>query len=472
MKRALAIALCCALGACAHTTPSREAPALQERFSHAMPGEAPGPDAWAALGDPGLSDWIARVWAANTDLAAALARLDAAAADLRAAGAARAPGVTLASSVERRKLSGFDQGLLDGDSAPGNPATRYATQITLGYELDLRGRLRAAVRASQAEQAASGHDLAALRLSLARQTAALWVERAELRASVALAEESVRLRQQWRQTEQARVRAGLSTASAVREQDSESVALELLVKQQRDALQRIERGLCLLAASIAAECAAPVGQALESLRLPAVGNAVPAQLLQRRPDLAAAQARYDAARARIDEADAARWPALTLGGVIGINAGSWGGLQKRGAAHWSLMPQLELPLFDGGLRQANLARANAAAAEQYAQWHGSIARAVHEVEDSSAAVLHSQVTYDARQRLRIISETQLESVRRARRAGVVNGHAEWRAQLVHLQAEQDSLAARREQLQAAVNLIAALGGGWDGAASAPVSRQP
>lgn len=471
MKRALAIVVCCALGACAHTTPGREAPALQGSFGHPLPGEAPGAEAWAALGDTGLTEWIERVWAGNTDMSAAVARLDAAAAELRAAGAARTPQLALGASVERRKLSAFDEGVLDGQTGPGNPATRYATQLTLGYELDLRGRLRAAVRASQAEQTATGHDLTALRLSLARQSAELWVARAELRAATLLAEKSVDLRRQWRQAEQLRLEVGLSNADPLREQDREGVAVELLVKQQRDALQRIERSLCLLAASITADCGLPPGQPLAQLRLPAVGNAVPAQLLQRRPDLAAAQARYDAARARIDEADAARWPTLTLGGLVGVNAGSWGGLRRSGATGWSLMPQLELPLFDGGRRQADLARAKAGAAEQYAQWHGNIARAVHEVEDSSAAVLHSQNVYDARQRQRAITQTQLETVQRARRAGKVNGNTEWRAQLAHLQAEQDSLEARRDQLQAAVNLIAALGGGWDGAAIAAAPRQ-
>ncbi|MDC8758062.1 efflux transporter outer membrane subunit [Janthinobacterium fluminis] len=469
MKRPLAILICAALGACAHdTAPPRAAPAVPAHFSSAVGGAAPGADAWAALGDAGLTAWIERVWAGNTDIAAGLARLDAAAADLRAATAEQSPRVALETSVERRKLSKFDQGESDADTR--NPATRYAGQLTLGYELDLRGRVRAAVRAGQAERAASGHDLTALRLSLARQTAELWLARAELHAAAGLAEDSARLRRQWRQGEQARLGAGLSNANPLRQQDSESVGADLLVQRQRDAAQRIERGLCLLAASMPADCALPPAQPLRQLRLPAVGNAVPAQLLQRRPDLAAAQARYDAARARIDEADAARWPALTLGGAVGINAGGLGALRKSGASSWSLMPQLELPLFDGGRRQADLARAKSAAAEQYAQWHGSIARAVHEVEDSSAAVLHSQVNYAARQRQHAIAEAQLDSVRRARRAGMVHGSAEWSAHLAQLQAEQDSVAARHEQLLAAVNLIAALGGGWDGAAEAAPRR--
>ena len=123
--------------------------------------------------------------AGNTDLAASLARLDAARAELGVVNADRYPKLDFEQTVERRKLSKFDLGEVGEDTA--NPSTRYSTRLALAYEVDLRGRISAAVRAGRADLKASGGDRDALQLSLARQTAELWLTRAELIADVDLA---------------------------------------------------------------------------------------------------------------------------------------------------------------------------------------------------------------------------------------------------------------------------------------------
>ena len=444
------------LTGCSQLTPSRAAPPLPQKFTLSLASSTPTSQAWSSFGDAGLSAWIKQVWAENSELSLGLARLDSAAIELRLVRAQQAVGINLEQAVERKKISKLDL----GESESSNPSNRYASQFSLGYEIDLRGRLAASLRAGKAEQTASQFDLAALRLSLARQTAELWLSRAELQSNLESTQQTLQLRQQWRQAEQAKFRAGLSNWQTVQEQEYSILSANLLLSKQKEALQSIERSLCLLANAVPSECRLPAAKTLTNLTLPQFGNGLPAQLLQQRPDLAAAQARYDAARARIDEANAARWPSLSIAGVLGVNAASPAGLFKQGASNWSLMPQLSLPILDGGRREAEVEKSQAAAAQQYSQWHAAITRAVHEVENGSAAMLQSTVNYQSLQAQRAIQLQQLNNARAARHAGLAQGQAEWRSQLAVLQIEQDCLAAKREQLLASVNLLAALGGGW------------
>ncbi|MGR2662267.1 efflux transporter outer membrane subunit [Chromobacterium haemolyticum] len=458
---ALLLLLLLALGGCAGMEPSRPAPALPERYSQALPGHAPDAQAWDGFGDPGLSRWIATVREGNIDLAASLARLDAARAELGVLNADRYPKLDFEQSVERRKLSKFDLGEVGEDTA--NPSTRYSTRLALGYEVDLRGRVSAAVRAGRADLKASGGDLDALGLSLARQTTELWLTRAELAADIELLREAARLRQRLLAGVAAKRRVGLASGRQLLEPDSEASEAARLLAQQGDALKRVERSLCQLAAQMPNACGLPPARPLRELRLPEVGGEVPARLLQRRPDLSAAQARYDAARARIDEAEAARWPSLTLNGGLGISAGSWSALRGSKVLNWSLLPQLDIPLFDAGKRKAEAQRAHFAAAEQYAAWRGAVTRAVYEVEDAAAAAHFAGTDQEAKQRQYVDASRRLRAERDARGVGLSDGQAEWRAQLAQLQAEQGVQGARRQQLLAAANLIAALGGGWEGA---------
>lgn len=455
------------LAGCSQLTPPRAAPALPAQFSvslplslpASMPASMPSEQAWASFGDAGLGTWLTQVWAENTDLRLGLARLDSAAIDLRLVRAQQSSSVNIEQSAERRKISKLDA----GDSESKNPSQRYVTQVSFGYEIDLRGRLAAMLKASEAEQAASRLDLLALRLSLARQTAELWLSRAELQANIETTQKTIQLRQHWQQAEKRKIQAGLSKGATLQEQDSALLTAHLLLNKQKQSLQSVERNLCLLANTLPSECRLPASKTLAALTLPQIGNGVPAQLLQQRPDLAAAQARYDAARSRIDEAKAARWPSLSIAGILGVNADSPAGLLRKGASNWSFMPQISLPLLDGGRREAEVEKNQSSAEQQYMQWHATITRAVHEVETSAADLLESQKNERALQALRAISLSQLENQRAARRAGLATAYSEWQSQLTLLQIEQESTAARHGQLLASVHLLAAVGGGWHSA---------
>ncbi|WP_137936802.1 efflux transporter outer membrane subunit [Chitinivorax sp. B] len=458
MKYTLPLIGCALLSACAQVTPPNTPLTLPDRYATPVAGSLPTGDAWASLGDPGLTQWIEQVWARNTDLAAGVARLDEAQAELTVITADRYPKLDFEHSAERRRQSKYDLGEVSEETK--NPSTRHASQLVFGYELDLRGRIRAAIRAGEADRAARQFDHTALRLSLARETATLWFNRAELQHNLTLANQQLTLQRQILDSTQRKRRAGLLSGNQLHTLEQELNEVDWQLRQENDALQRVERSLCQLAAMTPTDCRLPEGKPLDQLRQPAVGNAVPAELLQRRPDLAAAQARYDAARARIDEAEAARWPALTLAGVLGVSAGNWAGLRRHNARNWSLMPQLAMPLFDAGRLLAEADKARSTAAESYASWHGAILQAVHEVEDAAATLQYAAQQDDNRQQQQAIADRQYRATEQARRVGLGTAQAEWQAGLQRLQSAKARSAAQRERLQSTVALISALGGGW------------
>ncbi|MBB5016765.1 multidrug efflux system outer membrane protein [Chitinivorax tropicus] len=458
MKHWAPIALCGMVLGCNQMTPPQPLPTLPDQFLQPVQGTMPDANPWRMLGDPALSQWIEQVQSSNTELQAGLARLDAAKAELAGISAAQYPTLDWEHSVERRKQSKYDLGETIED--PKNPNNRHASQLVFGYELDLRGKIRAAIRAGEAEQRANRFDLQALRLSLARQTADLWLMRAELSSMARNIATQRALLAERQQVLQRKRQVGLLAADPLRDEARQLDELDLQalhIEQQR---LRAERSLCQLAAQSHAGCKLPVGRAMADMAIPSIGTSVPAALLQRRPDLAAAQARYDAARARIDEAEAARWPALTLAGVLGVSAGNWAGLRRDNAKNWSLMPQIAAPLFDAGRRRAEVDQARSLAGASYAQWHGAIINAVNEVEDAAQTMTWATDTVHRRQSLWQLADKQWKAAQTSRRAGLNDGLQVRQAQLALLTAEQAQLTARREQLQASVALIAALGGGW------------
>jgi len=201
--------------------------------------------------------------------------------------------------------------------------------------------------------------------------------------------------------------------------------------------------------------------------LPAIPVALPSQLLERRPDVAAAERRVIAANAEIGVAEAAWYPDLTIsasGGYRGSSFADWIDLPNR---FWSLGPQLALTLFDGGARNAELERSEAAYDQTVAQYRQSVLDSFREVEDylvqlrvlQQEAVIQQEALDAARESLRLI-ENQY-------RAGTVDFNSVVSVQATALNNERTTLSLLGNRLTASVQLIAALGGGWQGKLEVP-----
>ncbi len=204
------------------------------------------------------------------------------------------------------------------------------------------------------------------------------------------------------------------------------------------------------------------------MNVPAIPLGVPSQLLERRPDIAAAERRVFAANAQIGVARAAFFPRLSLSAALGWQDTGMGSLLSAGNRYWALGPELAMSLFDGGLRHSKVQEAQAELDAAAGQYRGIVLGAFQQVEDN--LTLLQQLGKEAHQEDDAASsahDSQTIATNRYRE-GAVNYLDVVSAQTATLQAERSAEQVRTRRLQASVDLIRALGGGWD-AAQRPTS---
>lgn len=416
---------------------------------------------WRILDDPALDALQAEALAANQDLRAAAARLQQSRALQRAARAERFPTVDAGVGPTRSRPSPASQGL--PDDADTDPATLWRAQIGLSYEVDVFGRVANEVSAARAglerDEALYRSVLLALQADVAHAyflLRELDAERALFADTVALRAEGLRLMERRfaegfiDELDVARSRTELATAQ------SEALGVE----RQRAVT---EHALALLLGHSPADFRfdpRPLGRV--AVRVP---PGLPSALLERRPDIAAAERAMAAANARIGVARAAFFPRLTLTGAAGYESGELGDLFRWSSRTILLGPVagtlLSLPVFDGGRRRAGVDRAWAVWEEEVATYRQTVLNAFREVEDGLAG-------------LRILGEqtrAQDTAVAAAERA-VALSRVQYREGAVSyldvIEADRSALAQQRarvrldgERARTVVALIRALGGGWD-----------
>ncbi|WP_424268790.1 efflux transporter outer membrane subunit [Castellaniella sp.] len=447
------------LGACAvgpdYRRPAQDlgaayahAPAGQWRL--AQPGDAALPlDWWRMFGDAGLDALMARMPAGNLDIAQAEAQYRQAQAALGSARAGLFPSLDVSSSATR---SG--QGL----SSANNPSNNFSLSGSVSWEVDLWGRVRRDVEAAQAGAQAGAADLAAMRLSLQSTLAQTYIGvRASQRQDALLArtlDEYERALQMTRNRYAAGVASSADVAAASAQLDQAQVQ-RIRLGWQRE--QQVH-ALAILLGQVPAGFRMPAGDRLPAV--PAVPVGVPSALLQQRPDVAAAERRAAQANARIGVAQAAWFPDLTLNAQGGFRAGEFASWIMAPARFWTLGPSLALSLFDGGARSAAVESARAAYDAQAAQYRKTVLDALREVEDAlvqSQALVREQ---EAQDRALAASRETLRQVTNQYQAGLVDYLSVVQAQTSALSAEQNVLSLQSQRLAAAVQLVAALGGGY------------
>ena len=429
---------------------------------------------WRAFPDPRLAGLIERAQAANPDLMGAAARLARARALAKDARASLLPqaGATAASS---RGMN------LDG--VPGISVQSDAL-FSASWELDLFGEQREAASAQAAQAVAAEHDWHAARVTLAADVAVAYVNLRLAQAREQLGALDGELASElvtWGRQEKA---AGLSngTALALLRVDASLLAASRSDRRAEAevALQALSLLLAVPAAELAAELQAPGPQPgrpsprLEMPRVPAFEvDGLPAQLLARRPDVAAAHQRWVAAQAHQRSVDAQRYPQLSLGALVGEGRLRVGGTSSVSST-WSVGPSLSIPLFDGGSRRARGAAAQAEAEEAAAALQAKWQAAVAEVEESLQRVVA------ARERQREAESALQERHGIAERAalqlqaGLYSGPQRATAQRDALAAHGDLIAAQADQAHAWFRLYRSLGGGWnaDPRPAAPPESHP
>jgi multidrug efflux system outer membrane protein len=407
---------------------------------------------WEAFGDPALNDLETRAEAASPTLAAALARYDQARAGTRVETSALFPQIGVTSDASRQRLSG-NRPLSTGTAQTYND---FAVGGTLDYELDLWGRVRNSVGAARGEEAASAADLASAKLSLQASVADAYVRLRGLDAEADLLNRTVAAFDRAYRLTSTRHDGGIASGIDVnraRTTLSNARAQISAIANQRAAT---EHELAALTGSIASSFTVPAK--VQALEAPEVPSGQPSELLQRRPDVAAAERRIFAANARIGVARAAFFPRIALGLSGGFET-TGGSLLSVPSSFWGLGPlSAALTLFDGGRRKAQVALSRAQYDELAANYRDTVLTAFRQVEDGIAGqrLLANQRTdqRDAAQAAQRTSDIALTRYR--------DGASDYlevvTAQTAALDAERALLAVEIDQMRASVALVKALGG--------------
>lgn len=445
-------------------------PSLEMPSAWIAQAESGGVDTlwWASMGDTLGARLVAESLAHNHNLQAAASRLESALAQARIAGAPQWPqvGADFTGSRARRNFIGFPiPGA--GDRVLSATTTTYGASLNLSWEIDLWGRLRASGAAALADAQVARAEWRGARLSLAAQTLRAFFAAVESRRQVELAQatvENFRLSsQQVRSQYERGLRPSLEVRLALSTLAGAEAGLAQRQRQHRAALRQLEVLLGRYP-----EATLQTSADLPPLPPPPPAG-LPAELVGRRPDLVAAQRRLAASDARLAASRAALYPRLSLTAANGRSSGELGELLDGDFSVWNLAGNLSQPLFQGGRLRAGVDLARAGVDGAVAGYAQALLQAFAEVETAlDAQVLLAQ----QEQALRTATEEAL-----AARGLAQERYERGLADLITLLAAQNSafdsesrwLAARRQQLEARIDLYLALGGGF---AQEPVEVKP
>lgn len=437
----------------------KEAAALQGTWKAAQPAESQARGAWwQAFNDPALNQLEQQAEAANPSLAAAAARVKAARATLDVNRADRLPQLNLSAGVTRQKYAPAQQGLASDTRVP--PATVWNAGLGASYEVDLFQRVANSVNAAEADAQATEATYRSVLLTLQADVAQAYFQLRTVDAEVALLQSTAKLREETLRLIEKRKAAGdVSELDVTRARtDWSTTRAELQGLQGDRALA--EHALALLLGQAPAAFSFPPQPLPSDVLVPQVPAGLPSALLERRPDVAAAQARMMAATARVGQARSARFPALMLTAQGGHASYELKDLFDWSARSWLTSAVMSLPLFDGGRNSANIARAEGQLDESVADYRQSVLSAFGDVEGklSSLTAVRGQ------------SESLDEAVVAARRSAEL-ADKRYRAgedsYLTLIDTQRSLLAIERQAVQlrgawatSTVGLIRALGGSW------------
>jgi NodT family efflux transporter outer membrane factor (OMF) lipoprotein len=465
------LALALLLGACSFAptlvTPQiPAAPAYKESgsWTQAQPADRIPRDHWWALyGNTELDDLQQRLVVGNPTLAAAVADYAQALALSDQARAELFPSLGLNASVERAR-----QSVNTPLRGPTTPNYYYTNTLggSIGYELDLWGQIRNEVAAGRANAEAAAADLESARLSLSAQLSDDYIQLRSLDRTGAILDDSVTAYQRALSLTQQRHDAGISPGLDVSQAQTQLDVARSEVEQTRAQRALMEHAIAALLGVSASTFS--VASAVVDIPLPHIPTGVPDTLLQRRPDIAAAQRRMMAANAGIGVARAAYFPTLTLGGQGGVQSAAFSNWLSAPSTFWAIGPNALLSVFDGGLRRAEVAQARAEFDAASAGYRGVVVGAFQQVEDSLASLNHyhdaaqqEKAAVDAAQRTLDLSMALYVQ-------GAIDYLTVITSQTALLQAQLQALDLDTLQLHASVELIRALGGGWQAPTSGEV----
>jgi NodT family efflux transporter outer membrane factor (OMF) lipoprotein len=463
-RRAALVGVLASLAGCS-LAPSYKPPALPAlpvAFKEAGPWQLAHPSDtlprgpwWSDYNDAELDRLESAVDGHNPTVAEAVANYDIARADVAEARAPMLPQIIAGGSMttnrqsERRPLRSAGQ----PNVYPAN-----TVDVDIDYDLDIWGRLRNTVAAQKADAQASAADLATIRLSMHAELANDYMALRGLDAQESLLNQTVAAYQRSFGITQARYSGRIASGIDVaRAQDQ----LESAEAQQSDiAAQRAlyEHAIATLVGQPASSF--DIAPRVEQIAVPEIPTGVPSTLLQRRPDIAAAERQVAAANAMVGVARAAFYPDISLSALLGFQDTGEAALLSAPFSFWTIGPQLAAPLFEGGLRHAQEEAANAALRGAGDAYRQVVLTSFQQVEDSlsnlrilTRELQQEQAAVQAADHAEAMAMSLYQD-------GATNYLDVVVAQTAALEAQQTALGLQTRTLQASVQLVRALGGGW------------
>jgi NodT family efflux transporter outer membrane factor (OMF) lipoprotein len=426
--------------------------------------QLPRNDWWQDFGDATLDALERQVDLANPDLAAALARYQQARALELEARSALLPSVTVQGNADSARQS--DTRPLRSASQPSNYHD-YLLAGQLGYEIDLWGRVRSAVAAGAAQTQALGADIESVRLLLHAQLALDYIELRNQDAQRILLEQTVQAYSRALDMTSTRYQGGISSALDVAQAQTQLETARANLTDVIDRRSLLEHAIAELVGTVASQFS--IASSALTLKLPNVPVAMPSTLLERRPDVAAAERRMAAFNAQIGVARAAFFPRISLSAIAGFESTAAAGLLAAPNRYWAIGPQGLMALFDAGLRRAVVANARAQFDQAAASYRGAVLSAFRQVEDALAQDRLLQQELGQQQAARSAAERGLALAMNQYQNGAVDYLQVVTAQITALQAQRAALDLESRELAASVDLVRALGGGYQ--AAWPVTAQ-
>lgn len=454
----------------AHASPQAEADAsdVAGTWKPAEPADGAVPSPWWNLfADATLVQLQEQALAAGPDAAIAMARIQQARTLTARSQAARFPSLDVGFGPTRQRSSGAERG--NGDGTAGSTQTLWRAQAEVAYEVDLFGKVSAGVAAARADAGQQTALAQQMLLLVQADVARTYFSLRQLQAEQTLLRDTVDLRASAVRILQERLAVGAVAPSLVDQARTEllDARTELSALEQQHALTR--HALAVLLGQVPAAFPLQVEDiTATTVQVPA---GLPSALLERRPDIAAAERAMAADNARIGVARAAFFPSLSLTGSAGYASSELGNLTRWSQRTFLLGPlvgaALNLPLFDGGKRRADVALAHARHDERVAEYRRTVLRAFAEVEDALVSIR----TLDERQAHAQDAGQTSARVAAAARARFDAGDADYLlvvdAERTHLRSRQALIQTEGARARATVDLVRALGGGWDARSAGP-----
>ena len=424
-------------------------------WKQAQPNDAAIRDKWwEVFNDEQLNSLEDQVNISNQTIAAAAANFMAARALVREARANYYPTVAFGPSAVNERLpnqAAFQSQVRSFSS--------YSLPFEASWEPDLWGRVRNTVRANVANAQATAADLENVRLAEQSQLAIVYYELRVQDALKVLFEGTVAAYQESLELTQLQFQAGIASEEAVAQAETQLEATQAENTNLGIARAQFEHAIALLVGQPAAEFGLPVAPL--AAKPPAVPFGVPSELLERRPDIAAAERAMAQANARIGVATAAFYPNVTLSASAGVGTTSIAKLFTWPSRFWSLGPSLAQTVFDAGARRATVEQFQALYDQSAANYRQTVLTAFQQVEDNLVAL--RLLSQEIQQQDMAVASAQrnLQAANERYRAGIDPYLNVISAQTILLSNQQTAVNLRGQQMTSGVRLIQALGGGWN-----------